>query len=1442
MISTQNPITYTFPDNIGKKQFLVTVKLKDPATTEDTIIRRIMAAVVDEKADYDIDVTDICKGLPVSFTTIGIDSSNIATYIWDFGDSTARQVIDNATHFTNHFQYLNGNTTHNYLDTGVFVTKLIVIDKFGCADSIEYPTPVTVKGPKAYFTVDTNSVCSNQFNVSFQDSSTANGATPITNWEWTMGDGTTLSSDSSATFSHNYNHTSYYRLFEPTLEITDSLGCSDSYTLPVRSYAPRAQFYTRDTLRCGKFDIFFYNQSSAQISDNNRFTWKYSDGSSQNGYYGNHTFPDTGHYAITLIVEDDGGCKDSTTYSDYVKLVKPIASFAKGSDTSKCVGTFSLPFTSTSLFSSNFSWDFGDGEMSQTTQVEVSHFYEIAGTYEVQLAVIGLDGCRDTITQEVTIKGPSGELVIDDTYLCLGDSLEAHVNGSNIEDYYWDFDDLSSTTSLVNEDSVAHLYNNPGGYLPNLILLSPDGCQITLRSLDTVKVDQLTPGPTANIECGDSTTEISATTYLNTPNNYFWTGPGPRYPDSLNLTVDVTTVGFYTLHVVDEQCDDTVQVEVTSSGNVPTADAGADQLINCITRKAYLSGSTTTADTSFHWSGPLELTDTTVVESSIYEPTIPGNYVLTVTQKECTTTDTVLVTDCGLDPIDTSFSICANNGILPSNYRGYDLTIWNDVVDGNVLGSITWYLDSLFLAPVHSIQNDTVIDNGVRYAQIISLNGIEMARAQVDITVFDYVEVSLDTLPPSCAGEDTLLFPQGLPIGGFYTGVGVNPVGQFISPLTADDYTITYEYTSPDGCRDTIAKTTRVFPIPNSPIHLDTLKFCQDISPLPELSTLPDINHTLFWYSFDTTSTPSLTAPSLSRISGLYQYYVHQQNELCYSPFKQITVVVDTTPSAPIVGPLAPICEGDTIQLHGESLTHTLFDWTINTASSSEVARDSTHLTLASGSDSIRGVLQTTTTEGCVSPPTNFIVPVHLMPTPALVFGEQSDTVNYCLATTEHQIEGNEPVIGIGQWLILQNHSGVNFHPDLAISELQGFDSMNDTLLVQWSIRNGVCPTSYADLTVFPEPYSIPEVALGVQPDTLCEGTSIELQAIPGDSIGDSPLFQLLSADHTPISSPQSDLTFNLNLTNDTLVYVKIFSDYFCTLPDTGISELVEIKTIPIPEVTLVASSDTACETDGPITISTTEENWGTWQFQWSRNGELIASGDERLSFDISTPNESDYYTFIGSNPYCASFIDSIPAAIIEQPYPYFNPDERIIVYSSGATLLLDLQHGLVDSTAITGIDWSDQNLLTSLNGNSFWSSTDIYHNVLYQAQNFETELTIEATVYTGPMNKGCEATAYVDITNFIPVEIPNAFSPNGDGLNDTWRITGLARYPTTEVHIYDRWGSEVFHARDGYDTPWNGEFKGQKLTTGTYYYVAVFKGSPDHADFETKGWIVLLE
>jgi gliding motility-associated-like protein len=64
----------------------------------------------------------------------------------------------------------------------------------------------------------------------------------------------------------------------------------------------------------------------------------------------------------------------------------------------------------------------------------------------------------------------------------------------------------------------------------------------------------------------------------------------------------------------------------------------------------------------------------------------------------------------------------------------------------------------------------------------------------------------------------------------------------------------------------------------------------------------------------------------------------------------------------------------------------------------------------------------------------------------------------------------------------------------------------------------------------------------------------------------------------------------------------------------------------------------------------------------------------------------------------------------------------------------------------------------------------------------------------------------------------PNAFSPNGDGINDTWTVPYLNDYPDSKVEIFSRSGQLVFTAKG--NVVWNGKLNGQPLPVGTYYYI----------------------
>ncbi len=67
---------------------------------------------------------------------------------------------------------------------------------------------------------------------------------------------------------------------------------------------------------------------------------------------------------------------------------------------------------------------------------------------------------------------------------------------------------------------------------------------------------------------------------------------------------------------------------------------------------------------------------------------------------------------------------------------------------------------------------------------------------------------------------------------------------------------------------------------------------------------------------------------------------------------------------------------------------------------------------------------------------------------------------------------------------------------------------------------------------------------------------------------------------------------------------------------------------------------------------------------------------------------------------------------------------------------------------------------------------------------------------------------------------IPNAFSPNDDGINDTWQVYGdKAAVQRLEVQVYDRWGEKLFQSTDA-DFHWNGRFRGKPAPMETYVYV----------------------
>lgn len=96
-----------------------------------------------------------------------------------------------------------------------------------------------------------------------------------------------------------------------------------------------------------------------------------------------------------------------------------------------------------------------------------------------------------------------------------------------------------------------------------------------------------------------------------------------------------------------------------------------------------------------------------------------------------------------------------------------------------------------------------------------------------------------------------------------------------------------------------------------------------------------------------------------------------------------------------------------------------------------------------------------------------------------------------------------------------------------------------------------------------------------------------------------------------------------------------------------------------------------------------------------------------------------------------------------------------------------------------------------------------------------DTEYTLTAT--TQP--DGCSTTSTVQVKVLQALNPPNAFTPNGDNVNDTWVIKYLESYPNATVDVFNRNGLKVFSSK-GYKVPFDGTYHNEPLPVGVYYYI----------------------
>jgi gliding motility-associated-like protein/uncharacterized repeat protein (TIGR01451 family) len=254
---------------------------------------------------------------------------------------------------------------------------------------------------------------------------------------------------------------------------------------------------------------------------------------------------------------------------------------------------------------------------------------------------------------------------------------------------------------------------------------------------------------------------------------------------------------------------------------------------------------------------------------------------------------------------------------------------------------------------------------------------------------------------------------------------------------------------------------------------------------------------------------------------------------------------------------------------------------------------------------------------------------------------------------------------------------------------------------------------------------------------------------------------------------------------------LHITDQYQCTTDDTvNMIEPGKFGMILTPSISNDGAYNINCAGDKTGTVNIEQENGvGRIEYLWS-DGEMgynrtdMAAGTYRIIL-VDANNCTAESTISLTQP-----TEITTTFDVKRPFCPEMPDGEIKVNASG---------GVPASDGYTYF-WS-----TNLNG------TNILPDI--REGNY--------SVIVGDAN-GCKIIASTKIKayNELCLIIPEAFSPNGDLVNDTWIIGNTELYPNMVITIYNRWGQFIWKSAQGYPIPWDGKYEGQDLPIDGYHYV----------------------
>ncbi len=1033
----------------------------------------------------------------------------------------------------------------------------------------------------------------------------------------------------------------------------------------------------------------------------------------------------------------------------------------------------------TTLISSGantYTWNPGSPGSTIAVTPSATTIYTVTGTNT-------LGGCTNSVIATVSVNTtPTISASPSMITICSGNTTTLTSSGANT--YTWNPGSPGSTIAVT--PSATTIYTVTG---TNTL----GGC--TNSIVATVSVN-MTPTilalPSVTTICSGNTTTL----FAYGTDTYTW-NPGSIIGSTNAVTPSATTV--YTITGTNTLGGCTNSVIATVSVNTtPTISASPSTITIC-------SGNTTTLTAAgantFTWNpGSIIGSTNAVTPSATTVYTVTG----TNTLGGCTNSAMATVS-VSLTPTILAFpsisTICSGNTTILFAYGASTFT-WNP---GSIIGS-----------------TNAVTPSVTTIYTVTGTNTLGGCTNSTTATVSVNITPTVTTFPGMitiCSGNSITLTASGA--NTFTWNPGSPGSTLAVTPTATTIYTVTGTNTS-GGCTNSIVTTVSVNSTPTLTVLSSTPTICSGSS----LTLNAFGANTYTWNPGALTGALVIVSPSSSVVYSVSGISVAG----CISPLFTLNITVNPNPTVIANSNTPAICLGGTTAL--TAMGALVYQWNPGTLSGSSIS--------VNPSSSTVYTVTGTNTLGCTNTQTVNLT-VNANPTLGVSLG--SPTICYG-QTTSLSATG---AVTYTWYPVLLSGASISVTP-----------AVNTTYTVTGTNNLGCTDTQTSSIIVNPNPTVIPFCSDSI----ICNGESTAINTAGAVSYTWLPGF--ISGSSVSVS-PVSSTIYTVTGTNS----------FGCTSINT-----LPIYVSPTPTLTVVASETLICYGQ-KITISAVGANTYTWSPGGFYGNTFTASPASTVVYIVSGTSSLGCTSppaiiTISATSACANPILGIAKAAsipVKTEDGTFDITYTITVKNMGNEILKNIQvkDDLENSIPLPAIYQIkvEPNVTGSLTANLSYNGSsnvnllnstlsklapgeietiiikvNVNVNSLKQIRNSASGTAIgmqsgngvsdiSGTGFNPDVNENNNPNepednnaTITDIPEDTGITLPQGFSPNNDGVNDFFVISGINEFPNCNLKILNRWGNVVYEANN-YDNTWNGKSNvgiklgsGEDLPDGTYFYL----------------------